>query len=227
MTCSPPPVVAASPSLSQVGLGKAMNSWYDMVDERHRMRTFGTRLMKRGLTLAFNSWYERADEVRRMRGAMARALDGRLSAAWNQWLGHADDVARLSTLAGRMLHRESLKAWNKWYAQLEEYWRLQKIMSRMRNVHVIKAFEQWCSALEADSVLARRQRGYLTIQHLKKLARAWKKWESTAAQAISRKRMNDTFKFSKQPEEDGYAEAVDWRASLARGRTRGDGIGLG
>ena len=141
-------------------------------------------------------------------------------------MGHTDDVAKLQTLAARMLQRETLKGWNKWYAQLEEYWRLQKIMSRMRNLGVIRAWEQWCSVLEADTVLGRRTRGYLTMQHLKKLARSWRVWRRAAAQQLSRKRMNDTFKFSKQPEVDLHAEAVDWRASLARGRTRG-GVGLG
>ena len=162
-----------------------------------------------------------------MRGAMGRALNAQLSMAWNQWAGHCDEVARLSNFASRMLNAALLKGWNKWYAQVEEYWRLRKIMRRMRNVPLARAYEHWLATLESQDTISRRTRGYATLQALKKPARAWRLWQRAAAAQVSRRRMNDTFRFSKQPgEDDLHAEAVDWRASLARGRTRG-GIGLG
>ena len=124
-----------------------------------------------------------------------------------------------------MLQRETLKGWNKWYAQVEEYWRLQKIMARMKNTPLARAFDQWCNALVADTALARKQRAQETIKTLKKLARAWRNWKNMTFEAIARGRIRDTFRFSKNPDEsDMYSEAVDWRASLNRGRTKGPAI---
>ena len=157
-----------------------------------------------------------------MRGVAGHFKNRGLSGAWNTWLAMCDAAATMDHFANRMLQRELLKGWNKWYAQVEEYWRLQKIMRRMKNVGVARCFDHWLSTREDKSVFAKRTRGYMTIQHLKKLARAWRLWRTNAIAIASRKRMNDTFKFSKQPEaEDLHAEAVDWRASLQRGRTRG------
>ena len=114
-----------------------------------------------------------------------------------------------------------LKGWNKWLGQVEEYRRLQKIFRRMRHAGVARAFDHWLVTLEGQETISKRERGYQTLKQLKQLARAWRMWRRSAAAQLSRKRMNDTFKFAKQPDEtDLHAEAVDWRASLARGRTR-------
>ena len=104
----------------------------------------------------------------------------------------------------------------KWYAQLEEYWRLQKIMRRMKNVGIARAFDHWIVTLEAGSAISKREHGLMRLKNLKKLARTWRIWRRSAAAVASRKRMNETFKFSKNPEEDSHAEAIDWRASLVR-----------
>ena len=161
-----------------------------------------------------------------MAGVMKRALNSRLSAAWNAWTGAVDDQARLATFGSRMLQRELLKGWNKWYAQLEEYWRLRAIFARMKNVGLARAFDHWLTVQEDKGVIAKRERAHTRVQHLKKLARAWRTWCNTANEAIARGRIRDTFKFSKNTgdEQDLHAEAIDWRASLNRGRTRGGGL---
>ena len=98
--------------------------------------------------------------------------------------------------------------------------RLQKIFLRMQNVGVAKAFDHWICTLEAQDTRSKIERDAAMIKSLKKLSRAWRVWRRFSAEQFSRRRMNETFKFSKQSEEDQYAEATDWRSSLARGRTR-------
>ena len=54
--------------------------------------------------------------------------------------------------------------------------------------------------------MARKERGWFTYLHLRKLTRAWKVWRSKAHEQIARGRIRDTFKFSKAPDDDADDE---------------------
>ena len=96
----------------------------------------------------------------------------------------------------------------------------------MKNSGIARAWDQWLSVLESRGKVNRRERAHFHVQKLKKLARAMGLWRRHVDEAISRGRIRQTFQFAKPPDEDLHAEAVDWRASLKKGRTKGDGYGL-
>ena len=155
-----------------------------------------------------------------MRRFVSRLLSAKLAAAWNQWTSAADQFNMLAGFGARMLQRDLLKGWNKWYAQLEQYWRLQEIGNRMLHVGLARGFDQWVATLESRSKVNKRQQGYMRYQALRKLTRAWRVWTTNAHEQIARGRIRDTFRFSKAPDEEMHAEAVDWRAALNKGRTQ-------
>lgn len=126
----------------------------------------------------------------------------------------------MGAFAGRMLQRETLKAWNKWFAQIETFWALQQVANRMLHAGLGRGFDQWVSILEKKSSMTRRERAWMTMFKMRKLTRAWRLWLTNAQEQIARGRIRDTFRFSKAPEEDNYAQAVDWRQTLNKGRTK-------
>lgn len=202
------------------GATKAINHWVEHTETMLRLRAFGLRFMQHKLVQALNTWEARGDERRRMRAFISRCLNSQLAAAWGTWVGAADSHFKLQVIGNRMLQREILKAWNKWLGQAETFWQLQQIANRMRNSGLARGFDQWYNACQQDNALARKERGWFTYLHLRKLTRAWRLWTTNAHDQIARGRIRDTFRFSKPPEEAIHAEAVDWRQALNKGRTR-------
>ena len=209
--------------IAMAGVTKALNAWVEFVEERARLKAFGHRLLHRGLVKALNAWVEQAAQVGKMAGAMHRALNARLSAAWNAWVASTDEHYRLADFANRMLQRELLKGWNKWYAQLEEYWRLQKDLCahapRGRGAR-LRPLDRDARERQRDTAARARPHAHPAPEETRARVAHVAQHRQRADRA--RGRIRDTFKFSKAPpEEDLHAEAVDWRASLNRGRTKG------
>jgi len=91
----------------------------------------------------------------------------------------------------------------------------------MLNLGMMRCFEQWLSILAKNSSMSRRERAWMTMFKMRKLTRAWRLWRTNAHEQVARGRIRDTFAFSKKPEDDNFAEAVDWRKTLNKGRTKG------
>ena len=175
-------------------ISRAFDSWYALLCQRRRLRSFGAVMLHRQKAMSLRSWMDFVDSRAHQRSMMTRMLSrwvsDKLRKGWNAWQSFVlwrdaslerkrAQEARLRMVVQRIRLRGVSRAYLAWHEHVIQRKRLQRHVRHMLHRSKAAALSAWVDWVDTRQSLRRRMQLTLrkwTNENLRKGMQTWKNY---------------------------------------------------